>query len=156
MSHIAYCDMYRDKPIFRTRPLEESLEDIAMARQRFGYRIEKVFVADGDALCMDLDHWLPILEDCRHAFPRLRRVSCYAMARNILDKTPAELGRLRAAGLTQLYIGPESGDEKTLKRIAKGSTFQEHADAAAKAKAAGMKISAIFLLGAGGVERSRS
>lgn len=151
-----YCDMYRDKPTFSVRPLEETLEDIHRAGDEFGSRVEKVFVADGDALVMDTEHWMPILEACRETFPRLRRVSAYAMARNILAKSESELDRLAEAGLAQLYIGPESGDDVTLKRIAKGDRFQEHVDAAQKAKAAGMKISAIFLLGAGGVERSEA
>jgi len=150
-----YCDMYRDKPRFSVKPLEESLEDIATASREFGSRVEKVFVADGDALVMDTEHWMPILEACRESFPNLRRVSAYAMARNVLAKSEAELMRLSEAGLSQLYMGPESGDDVTLKRIAKGDRFDEHVEAAQKMKAAGMKLSAIFLLGAGGVARSQ-
>ncbi len=152
-NHCTYCDMYRDKT-FRVRRLDEVLEDIDTARQHYGAEVDKVFVADGDALIMDLDHWEPILEACRAAFPRLRRVSAYATAMNLLEKTPEELLRLRELGLSLLYIGPESGDDVTLKRIAKGASFEDHVKAAEKAHAAGMKLSAIFLLGAGGIERS--
>ena len=148
-----YCDMYRDKT-FRVRELQETLEDIGEAKAALRNRVEKVFVADGDALVMDLDHWEPILDACREAFPRLRRVSAYATAVNLLRKSPAELERLRARGLSLLYVGPESGDDRTMKRIAKGATFTDHVEAAGKAHAAGMKLSAIFLLGAGGIERS--
>ena len=166
-NNCTYCDMYRDKPTFRMRPLAESLEDIQMAKAEFGGRVDKVFVADGDALIMDMDHWEPILEACHAAFPLLRQVSCYATADNILDKTDAELERLRALGLKLLYIGPESGDETTMRRIAKGPRpkgadrasdylFDQHVAAAAKARAAGLKISTIFLLGAGGVARSEA
>ena len=63
-NHCTYCDMYRAKR-YRVRALEESLADVEAARRRFGDRVEKVFVADGDALAMDLDHWEPILEACR-------------------------------------------------------------------------------------------
>jgi len=149
-----YCTMYDDKPVFRNRDIKEVLEDIAQAGKQFGDRIEKVFVADGDALIMPLSNWLPILEACYATFPKLRRVSCYAMASNIVEKSDDDLRVLREAGLKQLYIGPESGDDPTLKRIAKGSTFDEHVEAAQRAKAAGMKQSAIFLLGAGGIARS--
>jgi radical SAM superfamily enzyme YgiQ (UPF0313 family) len=145
--------MYRAKS-FRVRDLDESLADVAEAGRVAGDRVEKVFVADGDALVMDLDHWEPILEACREAFPRLRRVSAYATAMNLLAKPPDDLQRLRELGLTLLYIGPESGDDVTLKRIAKGASFADHVEAAAKTHAAGIKLSAIFLLGAGGVERS--
>ncbi|HAA56886.1 MAG TPA: radical SAM protein [Myxococcales bacterium] len=148
-----YCDMYRAKT-FRLRPLEECLEDLDIAAQTYGRHVEKIFVADGDALVMPMEHWLPILKRANDLFPRLRRVSCYAMASNILEKTDKELEQLQELGLKMLYIGPESGDEKTLKRLVKGGTYDEHVEAAKKAKAAGMKTSVIVLLGAGGVERS--
>jgi radical SAM superfamily enzyme YgiQ (UPF0313 family) len=164
-NNCTYCDMYRDKPIFRTRPLSESLEDIAMAGMEHGPSVEKVFVADGDALIMPMDHWRPILEAAADTFSGLRSVSCYATATNILEKTEAELRELVSLGLGLLYIGPESGDEGTMRRIAKGPRptgaqrsddylFDAHVAAAQKAKSAGFKISTIFLLGAGGVERS--
>lgn len=152
-NHCTYCDMYRDKQ-FRLRPLEESLEDLRAAAAVAADRIDKIFVADGDALVMPMDHWLPILERARTLFPRLRRVSCYAMARNVRDKTDTELAALREAGLRLLYIGPESGDDPTLKRIAKGDTHAGHVEAAQRARAAGMDLSAIALLGIAG-ERSR-
>ncbi len=148
-----YCDMYRAKR-FRERDLAEVLEDVAEAGAALGPRVDKVFVADGDALVMSLDRWLPLLEALKAAFPRLRRVSCYAMARNLLAKSPAELATLRDAGLSLVYVGPESGDDVTLRRIAKGGTHDEHVEAAARAREAGIRVSAIFLLGAGGVERS--
>ncbi len=147
-----YCDMYRDKT-FRVRELSETLEDIELARRRHP-NTEKVFVADGDALILSVQDWLTILDALNKAFPRLRQVSCYAMAENVLEKSEQELKTLREAGLALLYIGPESGDEKTLKRIVKGASYADHAEAATRAHAAGMKISVIMLLGAGGVDRS--
>jgi radical SAM superfamily enzyme YgiQ (UPF0313 family) len=153
-NHCTYCDMYRDKPEFRVRPLDESLEDLHAAAAEVGSQVEKVFVADGDALVMDLAHWEPILAACRRLFPRLRRVSCYATATNVLAKSADELARLRAAGLALLYMGPESGDDVTLRRIAKGSDAAAHVEAAQRIRAAGIELSAIFLLGAGGLERS--
>jgi radical SAM superfamily enzyme YgiQ (UPF0313 family) len=148
-----YCDMYRDKK-YRVRDLAESLEDVQEAGRRFGPRVRKVFVADGDALGLPQDHWRPILAAARAAFPRLERVSSYAMASNVLAKTPEELAELRAAGLSRFYIGPESGDDTTLKRIAKGSTFAEHVEAANRAHAAKIELSVIVMLGVAGVERS--
>ena len=125
-----------------------------MAGRALRGRTAKVFVADGDALIMDLAMWEPILEALPRALGPLRRVSCYAMASNVLEKTPEDLARLRERGLTRLYIGPESGDPVTLKRIAKGATFEDHVRAAERAHAAGMEISMIALLGAGGTERA--
>jgi radical SAM superfamily enzyme YgiQ (UPF0313 family) len=152
-NHCTYCDMYRDKK-YRVRDAAETQKDIALAASTYGDQVDKVFVADGDALAMTVEQWQPILLALRQSFPRLRRVSAYATARNLNEKSVAELGQLRAWGLSLLYIGPESGDDETMKRIAKGANFAQHVSAADKAHAAGMKLSAIFLLGAGGIERS--
>lgn len=148
-----YCDMYRSKQ-FRIRELDETLWDLQEAGRRIGAVADKIFVADGDALVMPMTHWRPILKAARASFPHLRQVSCYAMAQNVLDKTEEELAELRELGLTLLYIGPESGDDLTLKRIVKGSTFADHVQAAARAHSAEMEISVIALLGAGGVARA--
>jgi radical SAM superfamily enzyme YgiQ (UPF0313 family) len=152
-NHCTYCDMYRDKQ-YRVRSLDETLTDVHAARSALGPRVEKIFVADGDALAMDVEHWEAILTACRESFPRLRRVSAYATAMNLLEKSVSELTRLRERGLVQLYIGPESGDDVTLQRIAKGATFADHVEAARRADAAGIKLSAIFLLGVGGIVRT--
>jgi len=145
-NHCTYCDMYRDKT-FRVRDLDATLEDLEVAGRVHGADVEKLFVADGDALVLPMAHWRAILDGARRVFPRLRRVSCYAMARNVLEKTDAELAELRAGGLSLLYVGPESGDDATLKRIAKGDDAATHVRAADRAHAAGMQLSVIALLG---------
>lgn len=147
-----YCDMYRTVG-YRERPIGDVLDDIAEAGRIFR-DADKVFVADGDPLGMSVERWTTILDAARDAFPRLRRVSCYATADNVRDKSTDELRALCEHGLSLLYIGPESGDDETLRRIVKGGSFAEHVEAAEKAHAAGMEISVITLLGAGGVERS--
>ena len=145
-NHCIYCDMYRDKT-FRVRDLSATLDDLDAAGRVHGDEVEKLFVADGDALVLPMDHWRAILGRARTVFPRLRRVSCYAMARNVLSKSDIELRELRAGGLSLLYIGPESGDDATLKRIAKGDNAAAHVLAAERAHAAGMQLSVIALLG---------
>jgi radical SAM superfamily enzyme YgiQ (UPF0313 family) len=151
-NHCTYCDMYREKE-FSVRPLGDVLADIDAASSAFGGDVEKVFVADGDALVLDANDWLAVLERCKARFARLRRVSCYAMARNVLAKSDAELRALREAGLSILYIGPESGDDVTLKKLAKGDDAAAHVEAARRAHAAGMELSVITLLGVA-MERS--
>jgi radical SAM superfamily enzyme YgiQ (UPF0313 family) len=148
-NHCTYCDMYRDKT-FRVRPLDETLADLDAqggTGGADGAGVEKLFVADGDALVLPMDHWRAILDHARAVFPDLRRVSCYAMARNLLAKTDAELAELRARGLSLVYIGPESGDDATLKAIAKGDDAAAHVLAAERAHRAKMEISVIALLG---------
>jgi len=135
-------------PLTRPSPAPHPLlEDLESAGAAFGEDVEKLLVADGDALVLPMDHWLPILTRARQLFPRLRRVSCYAMARNVRDKSDAELATLRAAGLSLLYIGPESVDDTTPRRIAKGDSATAHVKAAVRAHTADMQLSGIALVG---------
>ncbi len=150
----SYCVMYRDKQ-YRVRDLSESLQDLDQAGELIGERVDKLFVADGDSLSLPMDHWRAILQRARKRFPRLRRISCYALASNVLQKTPSELQELRQSGLTLLYIGPESGDDVTLKRVVKGCDAADHVQAASRAHEAGLQVSAIALLGLGGRVRTR-
>jgi len=154
-NHCTYCGMYRSKA-FRVRPVEALVAEIREAGRHWAPEVRHVFVADGDPLAMDMETWEPVLRALREAFPRLRRISTYATARNLLEKTPAELARLRSLGLSLLYLGPESGDDPTLHRLAKGSDAAAHVEAARKAREAGMEQSLMFLLGAGGTDRSEA
>src|SRR5688500_14480179 len=76
-----YCDMYRDKT-FRVRDLGQTLADLHTAARATAGRIDKIFVADGDALVLDMEHWRAILGSARRLLPQLTRVSCYATATN--------------------------------------------------------------------------
>lgn len=144
----SFCSMYRTKE-FAIRPLEAVQADIqAMARAYPATR--RVFLADGDALAAPTDSLLTILENLRTAFPRLERVSSYALPANLLKKSVDELTRLREAGLTLLYYGIETGSADLLKRITKGATPEAMITGLTKAKQAGLKISATVILGLGG------
>lgn len=90
-----------------------ALDEVLAAGSRFGARVEKDVVADGGALVMPEAHWVAVLAACREGFPRLRRKSCSAMVRNVIEKGEESLTRLREAGLAMFYLGPGSGDDVT-------------------------------------------
>ena len=147
-----FCSMYKSKS-YRERPLEAVFADIAEAARAWP-DARRVFLADGDALGLPTDHLLAIAGRLAAVFPALTRISAYGTPINLRRKTPEDLGRLRAARLSLLYLGIESGSSEVLKRIAKGVTAEGIADAIAKARAAGMKVSATVVLGVGGKARA--
>ena len=147
-----FCSMYKSKR-YDARPLEEVCEEIdALAFNDPDAR--RVFLADGDALSLPTAELLQLLHYLKGAFPKLGRVSCYASAQNLLEKSVAELRQIREAGLTLLYYGIESGNDAVLKRINKGVSAAQMAESLQKAHAAGMKLSATVILGIGGREHS--
>ncbi|HHV75802.1 MAG TPA: radical SAM protein [Syntrophothermus lipocalidus] len=148
-----FCGMYKDKK-YRVRSLEEIKADIRMAKLYYG-DLQKVFLADGDALAMQTDELLEILNYLYRLFPSLYHVGIYAGPQSILQKTEEELQMLKQAGLTIAYLGIETGDERLLKEINKGVTYEEMVEAGQKIVRSGIKLSATVLLGlAGPGERS--
>ena len=147
-----FCGTYTDKP-FQVRPIQEVLEDIALAQSRFP-DTRCVFLADGNALVLHSESLSRILDALASGFPRLRRVGIYASARDILGKTDAELAALRRQKVTIVYLGLESGSDEVLRRVHKGITAAEMVEAVQRLKRAGMRASVIALLGLGGTELS--
>ena len=148
-----FCGMYRDKR-FRVRPLAELEAEIEWARASLGPRVRKVFLADGDALVAKASFLAAVLERLRAAFPELRRVSCYASPQSLQVREVDEMRELAALGLTLYYLGIESGHDGVLARLAKGVDSAEMVRVAGKAHEAGVTLSTMILLGAGGAELS--
>ncbi|MEG0662386.1 MAG: radical SAM protein [Anaerovoracaceae bacterium] len=143
-----FCSMFKDKQ-FRVRAMEEVLEDLTMARK--SYRsIDKIFLCDGDALCLSTDKLLTILKKIEEDFPECERVSVYGSPEDVLRKTPEDLVRLKEAGIKMIYIGAESGSDKILADICKGATRAEIIEAVRKIEAAGIAASVTFISGLGG------
>ncbi|MCL4201363.1 MAG: radical SAM protein [Pirellulaceae bacterium] len=147
-----FCGTYPDKP-FQVRPFDEVREDIALAR-RVLPATRRVFLADGNAMVLSPSRLIPILDALAAAFPDLQRVSVYANARDLLQKSRDDLRQLRERGLRLVYLGLESGHDEVLRRINKGSTAAEMIEAVRHAQAEELRVSVIGLLGIGGTELS--
>lgn len=144
----SFCNMYRTKDYIE-RPWDEIKAEMDFMA-KFYPDTERVFLADGDALNLSKDRLVQILKHLYAAFPNLKRVSCYAMPKNLLQKTDDELQELRAAGLQMFYVGIESGNDLILKKVTKGATYKSIVQACLKAKKHGFILSCMVILGLGG------
>lgn len=145
-----FCSMFRDKK-FRVRPLEDVLEDLETARKTYRV-VDKIFLCDGDALCLSTSTLLTILDRIRRLFPECQRVSVYGSPQDVIRKTPEDLKLLHDAGMEMIYIGAESGNPEVLRRICKGATREEITLAVQKIEEAGIMASVTFISGLGGRE----
>ena len=144
----SYCDMYRTKT-YSERPWEEIQMEIDITSKLYP-DTKRIFLADGDAINLSTERLVEILEYINKKFPSLERISSYAMPKNLLQKTSAELKTLRTAGLKMLYIGIESGSDKVLKKITKGATYKTIVESCKKAKESNYVLSCMIILGLGG------
>lgn len=150
-----FCDMYTaSQKRFRAQKIAKILEDIETVSGT-GQDVSRVFLADGDAMSLPFERLEAICLLIREHLPNVTRISSYCLPRNLKNKTPEQLARLRELGLSLLYIGCESGDDEVLKRIDKGETYASSLEALLKIKAAGIKSSVMILNGLGGNELSK-
>ena len=146
----AFCDMYDDKH-FAMRPMEEIREDFEQARRVYR-RVERVFLADGDALMRKTDDLVQILGLIYGLFPECQRVTCYASPTSLQIKSEEELRLLREKGLKMVYMGLESGCDAVLERMDKGHTAAQIIAAGQKAGRSGLQLSVTAISGLGSRE----
>ena len=148
-----FCGTYKGER-FRIKPDSVIMEDIAFAAQ-YCQRQRRVFLCDGDALIIPQKRLLKILKEIEKQLPWVTRVGLYANAKALNMKTVDELRELRSHGVGIAYMGLETGDDVTLKRINKGASAVHMIEMGKKAKQAGFKLSITVLLGIAGPERSQ-
>jgi radical SAM superfamily enzyme YgiQ (UPF0313 family) len=148
----SFCGTYKGER-FRIKEDAVIMEDIAFAAN-YCKRQRRVFLCDGDALIIPQKRLLNILIQIKKQTPWVTRVGVYANAKSLKMKTPDELRELKAHGLGIAYMGLETGDDITLKKIKKGASSEKMIQMGRKAKDAGIKLSITVILGIAGKQRS--
>lgn len=178
-NHCTFCTVFKGQT-FAVRSVEtvkadilshkKMVEDIYKYAEQTGHRIgeiaryngipwllddgvNSVFIQDSDSLIMKTEQLVEVLEFLRQTFPTIERVCSYARGKTIFNKKLDDLVRLRAAGLTRIHIGLETGDDELLAEIKKGATADQMILAGRKAIEAGLEVSAYIMPGLGGQER---
>ncbi len=144
-----FCGMYADKE-FKVRPLEDILEDIENFPAMQKALVRRVFLIDGNPLCIGMDSLKIILDALAKNFKNLERVGAYSTSRDIVKKSVDDLKVLKEKKLNIIYIGVESGSDKILRSVKKDSYSKDILAAAPKLKEAGIKLSTMILSGLGG------
>lgn len=147
-----FCGTYRDKR-FSIKDDRIILGDILFAA-KYMKKQNRLFLMDGDALIIPQKRLSWILDRIREHLPWVKRVGAYANAKSIKMKTLEELIDLKNKGLGILYLGVETGDDETLKKICKGTHAENLIKMGRKVREAGIKLSVTVLLGIAGRERS--
>lgn len=145
-----FCSMYKTKK-YQVREIDDLFKDIDTLAAVYP-DANKVFLGDGDALSLPTPYLIGVLQYLKRSFPKLSRVSVYATAQNVLEKSEKELRLLQANLLNLIYFGIETGNDELLKKINKGVSANQIIESLNKASALKIKISATVILGIGGEE----
>ena len=149
-----FCPMYKGKD-FRVHSPAEIASHLRDLSSVYGPDQPRVFLADGDALVMDPPAFLAAMAQVRNAFPVVRRFGAYGSVFSLEGKSADDLLKVKAAGLRTVYLGLESGDEETLRRMGKYMEARRMAEICRRVVEAGLNLSVMVVIGLVGRSRSR-
>lgn len=147
-----FCSFYQGRPFHLAGP-EEMRGHVAAVRDLLGReraRRRSVFLADGNALAVGNRRLLPLLEIAREAFPGEPLAGFVDVYSGGRSHDPTDWRELASLGLTQVYVGMETGLDELLRWIDKPGSRAELASFVGELKAAGLAVSLIVMAGLGG------
>lgn len=112
------------------------------------------FIQDGNSFIMKPEELIGALTHLKTTFPTINRITTYARAKTIAQRSPEILKAISAAGLDRVHLGLETGDDDLLKKIKKGVNTQGQITGGQKAMAAGFQVSEYWMPGLGGKRMS--
>jgi len=146
-----YCTFYQGRP-FQVRPIPAFREHVGAVRDLLGRAAAGrpgIFLADGNALVLSNDRLRPVFEAATAAFPG-RPAAGFVDVFSGERKTAEAWRELRAWGLGRVAIGVETGSDRLLAYLNKPGGASEAAAFVALLKEAGLDVSVILMVGAGG------
>ncbi len=110
----------------------------------------RVFIQDANSLMLPVEFLVEALRYLRTTIPEIRRVTSYARSTTLARKSLEDLKAIREAGLDRIHVGLESGSDRVLEFVKKGTTAEQHIAAGRKVVEAGMTLSEYVMPGLGG------
>jgi radical SAM superfamily enzyme YgiQ (UPF0313 family) len=151
-----FCMVYKNGPRYRERPVDEIFAELHEAVDQCGTPPHTLFLPAGNTIAMRTDHLAAVCREARRVFPALSRITVYGSSQYIHRKGPEGLAFLAEAGLSRIHVGLESGDDRVLAAVCKGTCAAEQIEAGRWVREAGIELSLYVVLGLGGLEGSRA
>lgn len=112
--------------------------------------MKTVFLQDANTLALKKEMLCEILRHLRKTLPTLKTVACYGRADSLIRLSTEDFKELKAAGLTMIHSGYESGCDDVLKILNKGTTREQQIESGKRIKAAGLEFNVFYMPGSGG------
>ena len=129
---------------------EEYLEKEISKYQPFFPADTKIYLTGSNPFALPTATLKAYIKILRAHFPLFSELSMQSRIDDIHGKTPEELNELCALGLKHLYIGVESGNNRTLKLMNKGYTAEDAIAALQSLDKANIAYTTFYVLGLGG------
>lgn len=144
--------------------INQEYQSLATAEERMCYQMVFIWLTEGNRQAIFLQdantmvlrpEWLAeIVSYVRVRLPEIQRITSYGRANTLAKISQADYKMLHDAGLNRIHSGYESGSDKVLQLICKGTTQEEQIIGGRKVREAGIELSIYFMPGVGGRELS--
>lgn len=147
-----FCDFYRDRRfhVKNPRQLATHLDGL---QAFFGERLldrTGIFLGDGNALVVAANRLIPAIQQIRDTLgPVADSFATFMDTFNLNRKSIEALQAVHEAGVTDVYVGLESGYDPLRKFLLKPGPGEEALDAIRTLKQAGFRVSPIVMVGVG-------
>lgn len=142
-----FCNFYQGYP-FRIAPMAQIEEDLQEASRRWPHAT-KVWASGGNPYALRTERLVEIGNLIRRYFPEAR-ISTYARVDDLTRKTVDEMRRIKEAGIVDLVVGVESGDDDVLRATNKGYSSADILEGCSRLEEAGVSWRIIYLGGLAG------
>lgn len=143
-----YCYVSREYPF--TYVTYEEMEAELQSKVGMYPAHTKVWMVGSNPLVLPTERLLRYIALIRRYFPHFSEIAMQSRVTDVRHKSLEELRELRDAGINELFLGVESGDEDILKMLNKGASAQTALEQMQRLNVADMGIVPMYMLGGGG------
>jgi len=111
---------------------------------------KSVFLQDANSIIMKTEDLVEVLKYIKMIFPFVDRITSYGRSKTAAKKTVEDFVKLKAAGLSRIHVGMESGYDPVLEFIKKGETAADHIEGGKRIMAGGISLCEYIIPGMGG------
>jgi len=111
---------------------------------------KSVFLQDANSIIMKTEDLVEVLKYIKVKFPFVDRITSYGRSKTAAKKTVEDFVKLKAAGLSRIHVGMESGYDPVLEFIKKGETAADHIEGGKRIMAGGISLCEYIIPGMGG------
>ncbi|MBO4364900.1 MAG: radical SAM protein [Eggerthellaceae bacterium] len=146
-----FCNLFRHLE-YRVLPFEQVEAELKRVRD-VGGNPKTVFLGDGNAFVLPMDHLMHLLDMVHEYFPGCTTINMDATVPSIRAKSDEDLRQLADAGVKHLYLGVESGLDDVLHFMNKDHDNIELREQVTRIQQVGMCFDAHIMTGVAGAGR---
>lgn len=147
-----FCAMY-NKTKFGISPLEDIESDIIELKNSKRRKVkpyQRIYLLNGDPFVLPTERLLEISKLIKKHIPECKTITAYCSFYNLENKSIEDLKKLKEAGYNELWFGVETGFDKIIDWINKGTDLDGYYRGLDKMKEAGIEYHAIVMQGIAG------